>query len=182
MIWDTYAGVVRRSFKEREEREARERREAVVGPSTPARQRVVEYTLTNGVVTPSPSRPAVVDDEPLVKIESEETPQRSQSRNSSSSAKPKPKSKSTTAKTPVVFDAPQTLRLVSDSGEHTYFWVVPNTSGLERTRLDQQIVYFSKLKRFADSLARGEVPEGEFVDVYVQDVQAVVDKMREAGR
>jgi TDG/mug DNA glycosylase family protein len=53
-----------------------------------------------------------------------------------------------------------------------YLWVVPNTSGLERTPLAQQVEYFSALRAFADSLARGEEPQGAFVDVDIEQVEA----------
>lgn len=43
-------------------------------------------------------------------------------------------------------------------GGYTYLWVVPNTSGLERSTLGEQIEHFSALKRLVDRLKRGEGP------------------------
>lgn len=55
---------------------------------------------------------------------------------------------------------------------HTYFWVVPNTSGLERTPLARQGELFGRLRAFVASLEEGVEPEGEFVDFTLEDVQA----------
>lgn len=43
-------------------------------------------------------------------------------------------------------------------GGYTYLWVVPNTSGLERSTLGDQIEHFSALKRLVDRRMRGEGP------------------------
>lgn len=125
-------------------------------PESPLR--VTTYSLENGQVTPTRRQPT--------DIKAETTPR---------SSRRTPKS----PKKEFKFDEPQCLRLVSDAGT-TYFWVVPNTSGLERTIMSRQIELFTALKRFAVSLEAGETPQGEFVDVHLEDVQRVVDAMRAA--
>ncbi|WWC91138.1 uncharacterized protein L201_006079 [Kwoniella dendrophila CBS 6074] len=44
---------------------------------------------------------------------------------------------------------------------YTYFWVVPNTSGLERTQLPEQIVNFTALREFLEELKNGFNPSKE---------------------
>ncbi|GMK55630.1 hypothetical protein CspeluHIS016_0206860 [Cutaneotrichosporon spelunceum] len=62
---------------------------------------------------------------------------------------------------------------------HTYFWVVPNTSGLERTPLDRQAELFGQLKAFVESFEAGE-PEGDFVDFTLADVEAAAEALGRA--
>lgn len=70
-------------------------------------------------------------------------------------ATPKPKP----PKKPFLWDAPQMYRLPSTAeGGYTYLWVVPNTSGLERSTLGEQIEHFSALKRLVDRRRNGEGP------------------------
>jgi TDG/mug DNA glycosylase family protein len=171
-IWDTFAGVVTRAIKDKE---AVPRRDpAAAAPATPGR--VVQYTLQGGQATPTRTAKAEPDAEPnaepaspLVKAE----PDTASPAARNGRGKAKPKAKGRAKPEPVVYDAPQRLRLRATSREgFVYLWVVPNTSGLERTPLAQQVEYFSALRAFADSLARGEEPQGAFVDVDIEQVEA----------
>ncbi|BEJ15748.1 hypothetical protein CspHIS471_0503530 [Cutaneotrichosporon sp. HIS471] len=66
----------------------------------------------------------------------------------------------------------------SPSHTHTYFWVVPNTSGLERTPLDRQAELFGQLRAFVESFEAGE-PEGDFEDFTIADVEAAAAALEE---
>lgn len=85
---------------------------------------------------------------------------------------------------PFSYDGPQRFRLPVDAAEwkYTYFWVVPNTSGLERTPLAEQIVLFGKLRAFVELLKAGRTPEppaGGFLDIDLAGVGATVASMRD---
>ncbi|KAL7421113.1 uracil DNA N-glycosylase Thp1 [Cryptotrichosporon argae] len=75
---------------------------------------------------------------------------------------------------------PRALRIPHAQG-HTYFWVVPNTSGLERTPLEQQVVLFSHLRAFSARLRAGERLDGPFADIYLDGVDAAADAIRAAA-
>ncbi|KAL1407553.1 uracil DNA N-glycosylase Thp1 [Vanrija albida] len=85
---------------------------------------------------------------------------------------------------PFSYDAPQRFRLPADDAPwaYTYFWVVPNTSGLERTPLAEQIVLFGKLRAFVELLKAGgepDPPEMGFLDIDLAGVGATVAAMRD---
>ncbi|WOO84882.1 G/U mismatch-specific DNA glycosylase [Vanrija pseudolonga] len=85
---------------------------------------------------------------------------------------------------PFSYDGPQRFRLPVDAADwkYTYFWVVPNTSGLERTPLAEQIVLFGKLRAFVELLKAGgrpEPPAGGFLDIDLAGVGATVAAMRD---
>jgi hypothetical protein len=93
---------------------------------------------------------------------------------------------------------PRPFRLphqTDDGVEYTYFWVVPNTSGLERTpvssashscggltdvQLAEQIVLFGHLKAFNGEVKAGRV-EGIFRDIDVEGVKKTVEAMKSAA-
>ncbi|OCF35635.1 hypothetical protein I316_02690 [Kwoniella heveanensis BCC8398] len=65
----------------------------------------------------------------------------------------------------------------------TYFWVVPNTSGLERTQLPQQVINFTALRVFTESLDRGwtlPATEDGWLDIDPDGVRQTVDQIRAA--
>ncbi|WVQ81484.1 hypothetical protein IAT38_003608 [Cryptococcus sp. DSM 104549] len=70
---------------------------------------------------------------------------------------------------------------------YTYFWVVPSTSGLERTTLPEGLVNFISMKSFVERLKSGEQPaptgegEGGWLEIDPQGVEGTVDEMRRAG-
>ncbi|TXT09088.1 hypothetical protein VHUM_02562 [Vanrija humicola] len=85
---------------------------------------------------------------------------------------------------PFSYDGPQRFRLPLDDAAwpYTYFWVVPNTSGLERTPLAEQIVLFGKLRAFVELLKAGgrpEPPASGFLDIDLAGVGATVASMRD---
>ncbi|WWD21337.1 hypothetical protein CI109_105821 [Kwoniella shandongensis] len=106
------------------------------------------------------------------------------------SPKAKTKTKAKTKIKPPPFDPtqPRLYRLPHFSLEqrylisYTYFWVVPNTSGLERTPLSDQIINFTALKVFVDKLKSGWQPSLEdgysFKDIDVDGVKRTVEEMQ----
>ncbi|OCF79149.1 hypothetical protein I204_01096 [Kwoniella mangroviensis CBS 8886] len=62
---------------------------------------------------------------------------------------------------------------------YTYFWVVPNTSGLERTQLPEQIVNFTALKTFLGRIkSQAELQEGEWIDIDPAGLEYTVEEMK----
>ncbi|WVQ63838.1 uncharacterized protein L199_001994 [Kwoniella botswanensis] len=62
---------------------------------------------------------------------------------------------------------------------YTYFWVVPNTSGLERTQLPEQIINFTALKTFLGRIqSQAELQEGEWIDIDPAGVEYTVEEMK----
>lgn len=89
---------------------------------------------------------------------------------------------------------PRGFRLKHESG-FTYFWVTPNTSGLERTpvslplqisdpkltvQLAEQIIIFTHLKEYTESLKLGP-PTGLYRDINIDGVSATVESIRAAA-
>ncbi|WVW79433.1 hypothetical protein I302_101402 [Kwoniella bestiolae CBS 10118] len=64
----------------------------------------------------------------------------------------------------------------------TYFWVVPNTSGLERTQLPEQIVNFTALRSFLEKLKiQGDHTAGEWWGIDVGGVERTVEDMKKVA-
>ncbi|WVF65473.1 hypothetical protein IAT40_000201 [Kwoniella sp. CBS 6097] len=68
----------------------------------------------------------------------------------------------------------------------TYFWVVPNTSGLERTQLPQQIINFTALRLFTEQLNNGWQPPSDkdkegWKDIILTGVRQTVDHIHAIG-
>ncbi|WRT69134.1 uncharacterized protein IL334_006118 [Kwoniella shivajii] len=71
---------------------------------------------------------------------------------------------------------------VEKAQEWTYFWVVPNTSGLERTPLSEQIINFTALKTFLNHLNDGLMPETEdWKEIDTLGVERTVETMKLAA-
>lgn len=123
----------------------------------------------SAAVTPRKPKPKL---EPFVELVS---PRRATPSASGRSTPSTPKSKAA-----AIFDRPQRLRLVLPSGpdakvDFTYFWVVPNTSGLERTPLSGVADYFSSLREFLGRVKSGaQLDENDFIDFTLDEVKAVV--------
>ncbi|KIR40297.1 hypothetical protein I307_01850 [Cryptococcus deuterogattii 99/473] len=90
-------------------------------------------------------------------------------------------------KTPFSFSQPRALRIShppeENGGEvkYTYFFVVPSTSGLERTPFSEQVSNFAALKALVDELKEGRSLEGDFLNISVKGVQGTVEDMRQAA-
>lgn len=89
--------------------------------------------------------------------------------------------------TPTAFDwdRPQRCKLThtdnhgtNDTDSATLFWVVPSTSGLERTPREKQWVHFSNLKTWTTRLENGQVDLGCFEEIDRQAVERVVEDMK----
>ncbi|WWD06816.1 hypothetical protein V865_004911 [Kwoniella europaea PYCC6329] len=62
---------------------------------------------------------------------------------------------------------------------YTYFWVVPNTSGLERTQLPEQIINFTALKTFLGRIkSQAELQQGDWIDIDPAGVEYTVEEMK----
>nr|XP_019009901.1 uncharacterized protein I206_05462 [Kwoniella pini CBS 10737]OCF48682.1 hypothetical protein I206_05462 [Kwoniella pini CBS 10737] len=65
---------------------------------------------------------------------------------------------------------------------YTYFWVVPNTSGLERTPLSEQIINFTSLKLFMEDLINDWNPinahEDDWRDIDPFGVEFTIEEMK----
>ncbi|ORX39228.1 hypothetical protein BD324DRAFT_618904 [Kockovaella imperatae] len=82
-------------------------------------------------------------------------------------------------KEPFDWHAPRPFRLPHENKEaYTYFWVTPNTSGLERTPLADVVGMFRSLNSFAQSLERGEEPLGSYRDIDIIGVKSTAQKVR----
>lgn len=182
-IWQQFESIVKRSSTPAAAAEAQED-EAGPSQGTNRTPRVIRYRLQNGQAAPddrdspeaqvkaepeSPSSLASMGevessllddglDEPITPMRNPRSPTitptpRPRKGKAKTPAKPKPPKK------PFLWDAPQMYRLPSTAeGGYTYLWVVPNTSGLERSTLGEQIEHFSALKRLVDRLKRDEGP------------------------
>ncbi|KAL0247845.1 hypothetical protein I308_103923 [Cryptococcus tetragattii IND107] len=90
-------------------------------------------------------------------------------------------------KTPFSFSQPRALRIShppeENGGEvkYTYFFVVPSTSGLERTPFSEQVSNFAALKALVDELKEGKSLEGDFLNISVKGVEGTVEDMRRAA-
>ncbi|OXH30275.1 TDG/mug DNA glycosylase [Cryptococcus neoformans] len=90
-------------------------------------------------------------------------------------------------KTPFSFSQPRALRIVhlpeEDGGavKCTYFFVVPSTSGLERTPFPEQVSNFAALKALVDELKEGKSLKGDFLNISVKGVEGTVEDMRRAA-
>lgn len=188
-IWDVFASVARRSVPKSLAPVATVvKAEPDAGVAAP---RVVSYTLDAGMVKREEGPEVPIDslegDDVLVKIEPGEEPILLLPRPASATPPPtnpdttagKSKSKTKAKPPPFTYDAPQPLRLAHGGG-HTYFWALPNTSGLERTPLDEQIRLFGTLRTFLARLQRGEqVGSDGFVDVTAMGIARVLTEMRQ---
>lgn len=186
-IWQQFESIVKRTATPASGNGEAVKQEDEAGPSqgTNRTPRVVRYSLQNGQVTedlasaassqvkaepdsPSFSSASVGEveanllddglDEPITPMRNGRSPTITPTplgRKGKAKATPKPKP----PKRPFLWDAPQMYRLPSTAdGGYTYLWVVPNTSGLERSTLGEQIEHFSALKRLVDLRKRGEGP------------------------
>lgn len=186
-IWQQFESNVKRTATPAAGNGATVNQEDEAGPSqgTNRTPRVIRYSLQNGQVTEDqasaassqvkaepespPSSSASVGevemnllddglDEPITPLRNGRSPTITptpRARKGKAKATPKPKP----PKRPFLWDAPQMYRLPSTAeGGYTYLWVVPNTSGLERSTLGEQIEHFSALKRLVDRRKRGEGP------------------------
>ncbi|ODN76893.1 hypothetical protein L202_05476 [Cryptococcus amylolentus CBS 6039] len=93
------------------------------------------------------------------------------------------KRKGKETKIPFSFSKPQSIRLPhalspGRQREYTYFFVVPSTSGLERTPLPEQVSNFRALKEAVDTIKQGKEPAGNYLDVDVSGVEKTVEDMR----
>ncbi|ODN97293.1 hypothetical protein L198_03856 [Cryptococcus wingfieldii CBS 7118] len=93
------------------------------------------------------------------------------------------KRKGKETKIPFSFSKPQSIRLPhalspGRQREYTYFFVVPSTSGLERTPLLEQVSNFRALKEAVDTIKQGKEPAGNYLDVDVSGVEKTVEDMR----
>ncbi|TYJ59070.1 hypothetical protein B9479_000059 [Cryptococcus floricola] len=93
------------------------------------------------------------------------------------------KRKGKETKIPFSFSKPQSIRLPhalspGRQREYTYFFVVPSTSGLERTPLLEQVSNFRALKDAVDTIKQGKEPVGNYLDVDVSGVEKTVEDMR----
>ncbi|EAL20064.1 hypothetical protein CNBF3900 [Cryptococcus deneoformans B-3501A] len=90
-------------------------------------------------------------------------------------------------KTPFSFSQPRALRIPhppeENGGEikYTYFFVVPSTSGLERTPFPEQVANFAALKALVDELKKGRSLQGDFLNISVEGVEGTVEDMRRAA-
>ncbi|KAE8543656.1 hypothetical protein D1P53_000371 [Cryptococcus gattii VGV] len=89
-------------------------------------------------------------------------------------------------KTTFSFSQPRALRIShppENGGEvkYTYFFVVPSTSGLERTPFSEQVSNFAALKALVDELKEGKSLEGDFLNISVKGVEGTVEDMRRAA-
>ncbi|WVQ93148.1 hypothetical protein IAU59_000212 [Kwoniella sp. CBS 9459] len=72
---------------------------------------------------------------------------------------------------------------ISCARSWTYFWVVPNTSGLERTQLPQQIINFTALRLFTAGLENGWHPsptEEGWMDIDPSGIRQTVEDIHTA--
>lgn len=186
-IWQQFESIVKKSATPACAPGAEVKQEDEAGPSqgTNRTPRVIRYRLQDGQVTEDqtsgasrqvkaepespPSSTASIGevemgllddglDEPITPMRDPRSPTitptpRQKKGKAKATPKPKPPKK------PFLWDAPQMYRLPSTAeGGYTYLWVVPNTSGLERSTLGEQIEHFSALKRLVDRRRRGEGP------------------------
>ncbi|RSH95148.1 hypothetical protein EHS25_000234 [Saitozyma podzolica] len=67
---------------------------------------------------------------------------------------------------------------------HCYFWVVPSTSGLERTPMSDQIVLFSQLRAFSQQLKSGAIDvdvDVGFRDISLEGLEQTTEQIRIAA-
>nr|XP_018259247.1 uncharacterized protein I303_08175 [Kwoniella dejecticola CBS 10117]OBR81405.1 hypothetical protein I303_08175 [Kwoniella dejecticola CBS 10117] len=128
--------------------------------------KVEQINTPDSSLSPLPSQEALLDTEVKVKSEVAVPESNGLSKKARSTKTP-----------PDPFDAtkPRRYRIPHRNEEgtlegYTYFWVVPNTSGLERTPLSDQIVNFTALKRFLHALKNGWDPS-DSSDQYQAGVQ-----------
>ncbi|WVR09011.1 hypothetical protein IAU60_006071 [Kwoniella sp. DSM 27419] len=87
---------------------------------------------------------------------------------------------------PFEYTQPRRYRLPLEDGTDTYFWVVPNTSGLERTQLPEQVVNFTALRLFLERLKSGWKPSRaedgrEWMDIVPTGAAETVDQIKRAA-
>lgn len=190
-IWDIFAGVAGKSAKLREKADAAEakKRAKEAAVKREVQREVLEAkvtmcTLEDGLVklepeaegeAPGPITPRKDRPEPYIELISR-TPSTTPSRPATPST---PKSKA------FAFDKPQPLRLLLPDDKnakwtHTYFWVVPNTSGLERTPLSGTTEYFAALKTFVATLKAGDPLPDTFTDFTLDEVESIVASIAHA--
>jgi hypothetical protein len=183
-IWDVYESVVSKSARAVDESQGIDVKE--------------EQEDTTAISDPTPAEGVVVSGE-----RGDVKPTIIGNPTSGSTSTPR---RRTPAKVKEKFDwtKPRSFRLphqTDDGLKFTYFWVVPNTSGLERTpvspplsrfpfdetcrggadvQLAEQVVLFRHLKAFDEENRAGRV-EGMYRDIDVDGVKETVEAMKRAA-
>lgn len=206
-IWDIFAGVVGKTARDRERastaksrKRAKQKGEEVKGEAG-STAKITLFTLEDGVVKSEiggdetrqadggglnesrvePSSAADTVDTVDTATNDHSTAPPSEDSGTHS----RRKTPDTNRKPAFNFGSPQRLRLVlppsSDaSWTYTYFWVVPSTSGLERTSLADVGGYFSGLKDFVACLEAGDASgagPNDYIDFALAEVESVVASM-----
>ncbi|WVQ74434.1 hypothetical protein IAR50_004035 [Cryptococcus sp. DSM 104548] len=181
-IWDVFESVVKKTVFYGEEVETMVKAE--IGTMEEGTERKVS------ILTPQKKSKSRLKDgdydslsEPLTAMPSiAVTPIKRRLETPSSPASPRGK-KSKSTKTPFSFSTLQSIRLphaYSPGGQRrfTYFFVVPSTSGLERTPLPDQVSNFTALKDAMEVVKQGREPAGHYLDIDVLGVEQTVEDMR----
>ncbi|WVO15510.1 hypothetical protein L204_103168 [Cryptococcus depauperatus] len=177
-IWDIFGSVVSRAYNEISNKTERDEGcNDNVESFMPAKNQVKKEPHMGNSVKTAEQKPGLsspVPDKSLGLV-SHETPS------------PLVKnSKKKTTKSSFNFSAPQKFRLphmldTNRNVSYTYFFVVPSTSGLERTPFRDQVSNFVALKILVESLTDDHPLEGTFLDIDILGVEQIVEKIRLAA-
>ncbi|KAK8844007.1 hypothetical protein IAR55_006800 [Kwoniella newhampshirensis] len=187
-IWDVYEGVVGKTATVSEtrpvehalEQEVKLKPEMIDDVDMKSDLATVDIKIENDDLD-QPARKRIIDQIPLPISNSQGKGVKVDDAQSRS----RPKARSKPHGIPFDPTQPRLYRLphLTAPVTYTYFWVVPNTSGLERTPLSDQIVNFTSLRMFLASVKNGwqPSPHDGFNEIDVDGVGKTVEEIQRAA-